>query len=172
MPHSPIFDATFTDGTQVRMTTWHDKDHKSLDLARGVRLAIAAYKTRHPSNPVPSFKEARFERDGEVLQRYPAQELEEALLVTIKLSAYQFRLRCFEAVNMFSINSDSDGAVVADQVFDRIARLLRPYFPDWSIEQLDLLLLDERRRAADEIGALVEGIVTATAHPPWRRPPR
>jgi hypothetical protein len=38
MTHSPVFIATFNDGTQTRMTVWHNPEHKSLNLDRGIRL--------------------------------------------------------------------------------------------------------------------------------------
>jgi hypothetical protein len=46
MSHSPVFVATFNDGTQTRMTVWHDSEHKILNLDRGIRLAQHAYRSR------------------------------------------------------------------------------------------------------------------------------
>jgi hypothetical protein len=74
MTASPTFVATFDDGTKTRMTVWHDGSRKTFDLGRGVRLAVAAYKTRKRANP-PSIREAHFERDGTIVQEYDAQEL-------------------------------------------------------------------------------------------------
>jgi hypothetical protein len=38
MTDSPTFVATFNDGTQTRMTVWHDPGRKTLNLDRGIRL--------------------------------------------------------------------------------------------------------------------------------------
>jgi hypothetical protein len=74
MTHSPVFVATFNDDTQTRMTVWHDPQHKTLNLDRGVRLAQSAYRSRKGQEP-PLVVAARFERDGEILASYTASEL-------------------------------------------------------------------------------------------------
>jgi hypothetical protein len=70
---SPTFVATFADGEVTRMTT--HQSGKSLDLARGVRLARAAYESR-AKKAAPPIIEAHFERESEVLQHYGAEELD------------------------------------------------------------------------------------------------
>jgi len=47
---------------------------KKLDLARGVRLARAAYESR-VKTPPPLIVEAHYERNGNVLERYDAEAL-------------------------------------------------------------------------------------------------
>jgi hypothetical protein len=74
MTHSPVFIATFNDGTQTRMTIWHDPEHKSLNLDRGIRLAQLAYRSRRGQEP-PPIVAAHFECDGEILASYAASEL-------------------------------------------------------------------------------------------------
>jgi len=65
MAHSPVFIATFNDDTQTRMTVWHDPEHKTLNLDRGIRLARHAYRSRRGQEP-PLIVAARFECDGEI----------------------------------------------------------------------------------------------------------
>jgi len=84
---SPIFCARFSDGAEVRMTTWHGGDREMLDLKRGVRLARHAYATRvhnrerctgfdGPPVVIPGIVEAHFEdEDGVTLQKYTTKEL-------------------------------------------------------------------------------------------------
>jgi hypothetical protein len=74
MSHSPVFVATFSDGTQTRMTVWHDPEHKGLNLDRGIRLAQHAYRSRMKQEP-PLIIAGRFERDGEILASYTASEV-------------------------------------------------------------------------------------------------
>jgi hypothetical protein len=73
MSHSPVFVATFNDGTQTRMTVWHDPECKTLNLDRGIRLAQHAYRSRKGQEP-PLIVAAQFERDGEILVSYTASE--------------------------------------------------------------------------------------------------
>jgi hypothetical protein len=56
------------------MTIWHNPEHKSLNLDRGIRLAQHAYRSRRGQEP-PLIVAARFERDGEILASYTASEL-------------------------------------------------------------------------------------------------
>jgi hypothetical protein len=72
MSDSPAFVAKFADGEVTRMTTHQDKSR--LSLTRGVCLARAAYESRTKRAP-PAIVEAHYERDGEVLERYDAEEL-------------------------------------------------------------------------------------------------
>lgn len=76
MTHSPVFVATFNDddGTQTRMTVWHDPEHKTLNLDRGIRLAQHAYRSRKGREP-PLIVAGRFECDGEILASYTVSEL-------------------------------------------------------------------------------------------------
>ena len=74
MSNSPIFVATFNDGVQTRMTTWHDPEHKALNLDRGIRLARHAYRSRTGKEP-PPIVTARFECDRQILASYTASEL-------------------------------------------------------------------------------------------------
>jgi hypothetical protein len=73
MSNSPIFVATFNDGTKTRMTVWHDPERKTLNLDRGIRLAQHAYRSRKGQEP-PLIVTAQFERDGEILASYAASE--------------------------------------------------------------------------------------------------
>jgi hypothetical protein len=73
MSHSPVFVATFADGTETRMSVFHDLEHKTLNLDRGIRLAQHAYRSRKQQEP-PLIVAAHFERDGEILASYTASE--------------------------------------------------------------------------------------------------
>src|SRR5262245_31910205 len=73
MTDSPTFVATFSDGTETRMTIWHSVEHKTLNLNRGIRLAQHAYRSRRQQEP-PLIVAAHFERDGEILASYAASE--------------------------------------------------------------------------------------------------
>jgi hypothetical protein len=73
MTHSPVFVATFNDGTQTRMTVWHDPECKTLNLDRGIRLAQHAYRSRKGREP-PLIVAAQFERNDEILVSYTASE--------------------------------------------------------------------------------------------------
>jgi hypothetical protein len=73
MTDSPTFVAAFVDGTQTRMTVWHDAGRATLNLDRGIRLAQHAYRSRKGQEP-PLIVAARFERDGEILASYAASE--------------------------------------------------------------------------------------------------
>jgi hypothetical protein len=73
MTDSPTFVATFNDGTQTRMTVWHDPGRATLNLDRGIRLAQHAYRSRKGQEP-PLIVAARFEHDGETLADYTASE--------------------------------------------------------------------------------------------------
>ena len=76
---SPTFIARFVDGEVVRMTTYHDDERKTLDLKRGVRLARWAYLSRKKQEPlmIESASFVGFERDGETLATYTAEQLAE-----------------------------------------------------------------------------------------------
>jgi hypothetical protein len=71
--HSSTFICTFAGGENVRMTTF--QSGKTLNLVRGVRLARAAYESRMKKTP-PPIVEARYERDGEVLESYGREQLD------------------------------------------------------------------------------------------------
>jgi hypothetical protein len=73
MTDSPTFVATFNDGTQTRMTVWHDPGRATLNLDRGIRLAQHAYHSRKGQEP-PLIVAAQFERNGEILASYAASE--------------------------------------------------------------------------------------------------
>jgi hypothetical protein len=73
MNTSPTFIAVFADGETTRMTTFQKT--KALDLGRGVRLARAAYESR-TGQKSPLIVEARYERDGEVLESYGREQLD------------------------------------------------------------------------------------------------
>ena len=72
MTNSATFIARFADGEVTRLTT-HARAGKP-NLARGVRLARAAYESRTKRTP-PAITEARYESDGEVLKTYDAEIL-------------------------------------------------------------------------------------------------
>jgi len=74
MSASPTFVCEFVDGVTTRMTT-HAKNGKKLDVARGIRLAQHAYRSRTSKEP-PAIERARYERDGDVLATYSSGELE------------------------------------------------------------------------------------------------
>jgi transcriptional regulator with XRE-family HTH domain len=70
----PAFAATFSDGTQTRMSVSTALD--KLDWERGVRLSQAAYQSRCRTHvlPLPPIIAAHFEQDGKVLATYPNEE--------------------------------------------------------------------------------------------------
>jgi hypothetical protein len=74
MTNSPTFVAHFADGEVTRMTT--SCDSKKFDQRRGVCLARHAYRSRCRKEP-PAIVKANFERDGEVLAEYTAEQLAE-----------------------------------------------------------------------------------------------
>jgi hypothetical protein len=76
MTSSPTFIARFVDGEVVCMTTYHDDERKTLDLKRGVRLARWAYLSRKKQEPL-MIESASFERNGETLATYTAEQLAE-----------------------------------------------------------------------------------------------
>ena len=51
MTSSPTFIARFADDHETRMTVYHDPEHKTLDLKRGVTLARYAYTSRTRKKP-------------------------------------------------------------------------------------------------------------------------
>jgi hypothetical protein len=84
MTDSPTFVARFADNEVIRMST--HTPTATLDVGRGVRLAIAAYETRVRGRrapfsggtqiEIPLIVEAHFEAaDGAVLQTYGAEDL-------------------------------------------------------------------------------------------------
>jgi hypothetical protein len=75
---SPVFVATFGSGDGVVVTRMTTFIPGKLDLARGARLARAAYESRK-KQPAPAITTAHFERDGEVLETYTREELETVL---------------------------------------------------------------------------------------------
>lgn len=67
----PTFVAMFADGEITRMSTFTSLS--SLDVARGLRIARAAYITRlkcEAPYSTPAILSARFEQDGQVLASY------------------------------------------------------------------------------------------------------
>jgi hypothetical protein len=72
MSIAPSFVAHFADGTTTRMTV--ATPLARLDVARGVRLAQWAYRSRQGSEP-PEIIEARFEQAETVLASYDAGAL-------------------------------------------------------------------------------------------------
>lgn len=72
MSIAPTFVAHFADGTTTRMTT--ATSLARLDVARGVRLAQWAYRSRQRSEP-PEIVEARFEQAETILASYDADAL-------------------------------------------------------------------------------------------------
>jgi hypothetical protein len=72
MSNAPTFVARFDDGTITRMTT--STPLAKLDVARGVKLARWAYRSRQQCEP-PAIIEARFEQDGTTLATYDAGAL-------------------------------------------------------------------------------------------------
>jgi hypothetical protein len=71
---SAVFVARFSDGETTRMTTYAPLGR--LDVARGMRLAQHAYRSRTGREP-PAFVEAHFEcaGTGECLATYDAKTL-------------------------------------------------------------------------------------------------
>jgi hypothetical protein len=76
MTESPTFIAHFSDGEITRMTTWCTPG--KLNVARGVKLAQHAYRSRMGEEP-PAIRSARFESNGngKTLKTYNAKELAE-----------------------------------------------------------------------------------------------
>jgi hypothetical protein len=59
------------------MTTWQSPERKSLDLARGIKLARWAYVSRMQKEQ-PAIKQAQFENsDGTVIELFDAKRLVE-----------------------------------------------------------------------------------------------
>ena len=75
MAESPTFVAEFENGDRVVITrmTVH-KPGGNLSMARGVRLARAAYKSRM-KNPAPAIIAAHYECDGKILESYDVEQL-------------------------------------------------------------------------------------------------
>jgi hypothetical protein len=72
---SPVFVATFVDGTTTRMTTYAEYDGE-MNLMRGIILARYAYRSR-TGKTAPALMKAKFETsEGETLQTYSSKELE------------------------------------------------------------------------------------------------
>src|SRR5262249_27992234 len=67
------FVATFLDGEVTRMSVFTSL--KKLDMARGVRLARVAYESRM-RQAAPPIVEARFERNGEIVEHYTREQLD------------------------------------------------------------------------------------------------
>jgi hypothetical protein len=84
MASSPTFIAHFVDGHETRMTVYHDAEHKTLDLKRGVMLARYAYTSRAKGEPC-AIVSATFVLRGEngaddtVLAEYTADQIKEAV---------------------------------------------------------------------------------------------
>jgi hypothetical protein len=76
MSTSPTFVAVFADGAVTRLSTF--QSGKTLNLARGVRLARAAYESRTKQKSSPII-EAHYEREGEMLESYEHERLGAAL---------------------------------------------------------------------------------------------
>jgi hypothetical protein len=72
MSNAPTFVARFADGTITRMTT--STSLTKLDVARGVKLAQWAYRSRIKIKP-PAIDEAHFEQNGTTLATYDADAL-------------------------------------------------------------------------------------------------
>jgi hypothetical protein len=74
MSTSPVFVATFADGEITRMSV-RQGGRKTPDLARGVRLAQAAYVSRMKREP-PTITEGQFvDVSGDVLAEYDAAQI-------------------------------------------------------------------------------------------------
>jgi hypothetical protein len=73
MSTSPTFVATFADDEVTRMSVFTLRE--KLDMARGVRLARAAYESRM-KQAAPPIIEAHYERNGEVLKSYERKQLD------------------------------------------------------------------------------------------------
>ena len=72
MHTSPAFVCRYSDGVEIRMTCHCPS---GLDLPRGLKLAAAAYASRTRGRTPPPITSARFERDGETIKQYSAEEL-------------------------------------------------------------------------------------------------
>ena len=73
MSTSPTFVATFADGEVTRMTVF--TSCAKLDMARGVRLARAAYESRM-KRAAPPIVQAHYERNDEVVEHYTREQLD------------------------------------------------------------------------------------------------
>jgi hypothetical protein len=71
--YSAVLECKFADGNVTRMTTWHGKPGVP-DLRRGMPVSQHAYWSRMKQPPHDAI-EAHFERDGEVLKKYTADDL-------------------------------------------------------------------------------------------------
>jgi hypothetical protein len=84
MTSSPTFIVRFADDHETRMTVYHDVEHKTLDLKRGVTLARYAYTSRTKRKP-RAIVSATFVLRGEngtgdtLLAEYTADQIKEAV---------------------------------------------------------------------------------------------
>jgi hypothetical protein len=74
MTNSPIFVAKFDNGDSVVITRMTVPGSK-LNMARGVRLARAAYESRMKKAPPPIIS-AHYESDGEIVETYTRELLD------------------------------------------------------------------------------------------------
>ena len=74
----PTFAAEFADGTITRLSTFTSL--AALDVGRGVRIAQAAWQSRHRHQKTkpPRIVAAHFEQDGKRLATYTPAQLKEA----------------------------------------------------------------------------------------------
>jgi len=75
---NPTFVAAFSDGTTTRMTTYHDAEHKTFDLARGIKLARHAYRQRTGKEPPVISAAWLDDMAGTVLEKYDPKQIAEA----------------------------------------------------------------------------------------------
>ena len=73
MSTSPTFVATFADDEVTRMSVFTSRE--KLDMARGVRLARAAYESRM-KRAAPPIVQAHYERNDEVVEHYTREQLD------------------------------------------------------------------------------------------------
>jgi hypothetical protein len=71
---SAVFVATFANREVTRMTVFTSSREK-LDMARGVRLARAAYESRM-KQAAPPIIQAHYERNDEVVEHYTREQLD------------------------------------------------------------------------------------------------
>jgi hypothetical protein len=73
---SVVFAARWSDGIETKMSVYTTVDE--LDVARGVAVSRAAYSSRRRvpiTDIAATIVQARFEKGGEVLRTYAAEEL-------------------------------------------------------------------------------------------------
>jgi hypothetical protein len=150
MTESPTFVAKFADGEVTRITVLARRD--KLDVARGVRLAQHAYRSRTGREPGP-IVEACFRtkwRGAREIHRRAASG--GCVMTTI-------REVCWNAIAWIDELTQADADAAVQTLLDRMIAALRrdPRMPTLTGEAWRLLFADAAARSRDELGELIDG---------------